>query len=154
MKNKDLYTLSQGLESVGNLVGVTFGYAVNKNKRIIKGEIEVLEESIKTSEGFSEFRKKQEEIVKKYAKKDEKGEFIIKNFNYDIIGNEQEIETAIAPLKEEYKEVIEARETQIKGYNELLEKESGIKLYMVKKEDLPKDITAKQLEGIFDIVEE
>lgn len=154
MKNKDLFSLYQGLKSVGKLVGVTFGYAVNKNLRTVKNELELLEETLKPSEQFLEFRKKQEEIVKKYAKKDEKGEFVIENFNYDIKGSEEEVAKEIKPLREEYKEVLEAREAQEKAYNELLEKESDFKPYTVKKEDLPKEITGDQMASIFDIIEE
>lgn len=154
MKNKDLFSLYQGLKSVGKLVGVTFGYAVNKNLRTLKTELELLEETLKPSEQFLEFRKKQEEIVKKYAKKDEKGEFVIENFNYDIKGSEEEVAKEIKPLREEYKEVLEAREAQEKAYTELLEKESDFKPYTVKKEDLPKEITGDQMASIFDIIEE
>ena len=154
MKNRELFNLYQGLKSVGNLTGVTFGYAVNKNLRIVGAELEILKESNKPSEKFAEFLRKQEDIVRKYAKKGEDGNFIITNGSYDIKGSEKEVTEEVAPLREEYKETLEARETQEKSYQELLEKESDVKLYMVKKEDLPKDITGDQMASIFDIIEE
>lgn len=162
MKNKDLFSLYQGLKSVGKLVGVTFGYAVNKNLRTVKTELELLEETLKPSEKYTEFLRKQEDIVRKYAKKNETGEFIMqttmigedKKYNYDIKGSEEEVAKEIKPLREEYKEVLEAREAQEKAYTELLEKESDFKPYTVKKEDLPKEITGDQMASIFDIIEE
>lgn len=156
MKKSETIALYNGLNSVGNLTGVIFSYGVNKNMSILKLEIEVLQKAITPSKEFNEYDEKRVEIVKEYAKKDEKGEFVLVEVNgrksYDVDGREEEVENEIKPLKEEYKEAIEAQEKQIADYNALLETESDVKLHKVKLEDVPKDITAAQMNAIFAII--
>lgn len=141
MLKKELVGLYNGLNSVGNLVGVIFGYAVNKNLSIMKPEIEALQKAITPSKEFLEYDNKRIEIVKKYALKDDKEQFIIKNNSYDIGDKTEIVEEEVKTLKEEYKDAIKEQEKQIEEYNALLETESDVKLYMVKREDLPKQTT-------------
>jgi hypothetical protein len=153
MKNNELYQLADGLGKMGDLTGVKFAYAIVKNKRIVEDEIKLLSESLKASDKFTEFDKKRVEIVKEHADKDEKGEAKIEGNQY-VVSDTKAMEAAIDPLKEEYKDTIEAREAQIKEFNEMLEKEINIELYKIKQDDLPKDISVAQLESIRWIVEE
>lgn len=158
MKRTEIVNLYNGLNSVGNLVGVIFGYAVNKNLAILKPEIEALQKALTPSEKFLEYDVKRVDIVKKYAKKDEKGEFVLLEVggkkSYDVAGQEDTVENEVKPLKEEYKAAIEDNEKQMIEYNTLLEQESNVELYKVKLENVPKDITAAQMTAIFPIVEE
>lgn len=158
MKNKDLVTLFMGINNVMSLNGVVFGYALNKNLAILKPEIEALQKALAGSKEFEEYNQKRIEIVKKYALKDDKGDFILigqgNEKSYDVGANGDVVESEVAPLKEEYKDAIAGYQKQIDEYNALLEKEADIKLYKVKMEDVPKEITGKQLEGIFEIIEE
>jgi hypothetical protein len=153
MKNNELYQLADGLGKMGDLTGVKFAYAIVKNKRIVEDEIKLLSESLKASDKFTEFDKKRVEIVKEHADKDEKGEAKIEGNQY-VVSDTKAMEAAIDPLKEEYKDAIEAREAQIKEFSEMLEKEINIELYKIKQDDLPKDISVAQLESIRWIVEE
>lgn len=158
MKKSEIIELYNGLSGVLGLVGVTFGYSVNKNLAIIKPEIEALQKALTPSEKFLEYDAKRVEIVKKYAKKDEKQEFVLFDVggrkSFDVAGQEEAVENEVKPLKEEYKEAIELNEKQMKEYNELLDKEAKIDLYKVKLENLPKEITGEQQKSIFAIIEE
>ncbi len=158
MKKSEIVLLYNGLNSVGNLAGVIFSYCVNKNLNIITPEIEALQRSITPSKEFLEYDNKRIEIVKKYAAKDGKGEFIMKVTNgqqsYDVGENEKVIEDEMLPIREEYKEVISNHEKQMTEYNALLDTDSNVELYKVKLENVPKDITAQQMKSIFLIIEE
>lgn len=76
------------------------------------------------------------EAIKKlqedHAKKDEKGKPIIKNDKYLMVDEDK--------FNEEYKE--------------LMDIENEIKLHTVKKEDLPKDVSAKELMVIMEFLTE
>lgn len=153
MLKKDIISLYNGLNSVGSLVGVIFGYAVNKNISIIKPEIEALQKVATPAKEFLEFDQKRIDIVKKYAKKDDKGDFIVKDNQYDVGENRELVEQEVEALKEENRVVIDARDKQINEYNTLLEEEVKVDLYKVKLESVPKDITAAQMASIFLIVD-
>lgn len=161
LKKKDLIVLYNGLNSVGNLVGVFFGYAVNRNLEKMRPEIEALQKAVTPSKEFTEYDVKRVEIVKKYAKKDEKtGEFIIKDKgvagkeSYDVGDNAEVVEKEVGAFKEENKAVVEAHEKKMEEYNALLEQDSTVELYKVKLENVPKEITASQMAAVFPIVEE
>lgn len=154
MDKNDTISLYNGIHSVMGLVGVIFGYALNKNLEIMRPEIEALQKAITPSEKFIEYDKKRVEIVKKHALKDEKGDFIVNASGYDVGDNISIVEEEIKPLNEEYAKAIKDREDQIKEYNKLIKEDSSIKLYKVKLENLPKDITGEQQKAIFPIIEE
>ena len=85
MKRLDLYKLKQALESLGNIEGVTFAYAIVKNLKLLEKEIEILEEVRKPSEEYlEEFQPKVDELVKKYSKKDEDGNPFVKRVKFDV----------------------------------------------------------------------
>jgi hypothetical protein len=152
MKNNELYQLAQGLNAVKDLKGVQFAYAVLKNKKIVKDELDILSEAIKASPEFEEFDKKRVDIVKKFAEKDESGE--AKVINQFVVTDNSALDAAITPLKEEYKKVIEKREKQIEEFNTLLESESTVVAFKIDQASIPNDISVEQLENIRWIVEE
>jgi len=69
--NKEVLELNAGFQSCGNLKGIKFSYAIAKNLRGIKKEIETIQEAT---------TKLQEE----YARKDKKGEKIIIENNIEM----------------------------------------------------------------------
>lgn len=155
MKKQDLFRLQQGLQAVGNLRGVKFAYAVAKNSRKVKAECEDIQEGIKAPEEWEEIEKQQREINMSHCKKDESGnpipdsngQFIILTERKD--DHKKEMET----LKEANKEAYTARENQIEDYNNSMNDEIEFSLHTIEEEDLPAEITAAQLDGIFEMVE-
>lgn len=156
MKNEELFMLNQAITTVGNLSGVKFAYAIAKNKKVIETEIEVLKESVKPSEKFTEYEKKKAEIVKKYADKDEKGNYKADANNQYVVETQKvEFEKEVAPLNEEYKEEIDKRDAQVKEFNEvMLKAEAKFIPFKIKKEDVPVNITVAQTTAIFSLIEE
>ena len=72
MKKADLYNFQRGLEMT-TFEHPRVTYAVNKNKRLVKQVIEDMELAIKPVKEIEEFNKEREELAKKHARKDEKG---------------------------------------------------------------------------------
>lgn len=153
MKNKDIIRLHNGLQQVKDLPGVSFAYAVAKNTRIIANDIESLQKALEPSKEFSEYEEKRLDLAKKYAKKDEKGEPLTEN-NMFVMENFAEFNEQFKALQDLNKDVLDARKKQEEEYLELVEKDVSLELYKIDREDVPKDITGKQFEAIFDIIKD
>jgi hypothetical protein len=155
MLKQDLIVLYRSLNQLGSLQGVKFAYAVSRNIDLIKPELEALEKVSAPSKEYLEFEKTRVALVEKYAVKGEDGKFIMKNNEYEIPKEKQEeLNTEFGKLREENKELFEARENQIKEYNDLLKEESKIELYKVTLNDVPANITVAQMTSVKAIIDE
>lgn len=152
MTNQEIVNLFEALNGI-NLKGVKFNYSVSKNIELLKKEINSFKESTKPSEEFAKYEKERTNLCVKHAEKDGKGKPIIENNEYKIT-NIEEFEKEIAELKEKNKEAIEARQAQLKEFEEFLTKENTITLFKIKVADIPADITTKQLTSIISLIEE
>lgn len=152
MKNKEILKLYTTLSKI-NLPGVKFAYCVAKNMNILKPEVISLEEAKKPTKDFLEYDAKRVDIVKKYAKKDEKGKFIIENQEY-LLDDQDAFEEEFKALMEDNETILKARELQMNEFYDLLEKETDIKLFKIALSDVPQGITTYQMQDIMDIIEE
>lgn len=151
MNKKELLEFNNALKSVSDLKGVKFAYAVTKNKNNIKNEVEAIVEAQNQSDEYKEYEKERIALCEEMAIKDENGKPKINKFNYEI-EDEKAFEVKFDELKEKHKEAIEKREKQLEDFELLLEEAAEVKIHKVKIEDLPNDITPKQLEGIFEML--
>ena len=158
MKKSEVLLLHKALNRLGNLTGVKFAYAVSKNINILKNEIESLDKAMEPSEKFMEYDKARIALVELHAEKDDKGKAKIitsasGSQQYDIDEENKMFKKAFDALKEKHKEAVGAREKQVEEYIKLLETDSDVKVYKVKLEDVPKEITVVQMAGIDEIVD-
>jgi hypothetical protein len=157
MTKQESIKLFQDLNRLGNLKGVKFSYAIAKNIAMLKAEIESLEKAVAPSEEFMKEDEKRVALAKEHAKKDEKGEPVtvteggVSKFEME---DDKAFDESFKKLKEENKEIWDAREKQITEYNELLKTESTVELYKVAKCDIPNDINVMQMNSIMDLVED
>lgn len=160
MLNKgEILSLFRNLNQLGGLAGVKFSYAVARNINLLKPELESLEKSMELPEKFKEFEKERIELVEKWAEKDDKGkpkkEKAENGAEQYIMGaDEKKFEKEFTALKTKHKEAVSAREKQVEEYTKLLTTDSEVKLYKIKLDDVPKEITAKQMAGIYNIIDE
>lgn len=153
MLAKQLQVLSQGIEACGELKGVKFAYALAKNKALLKTELETLQTAITPSEKYMSYEKARVALCEVHAEKDEKDKPKMEGNEY-VITDRKKFDKELEKLQEEHKEVITEREGQVKEFNELLEKESDYKPFMIEYSDVPEDISSKQMSGIVSIVKE
>lgn len=153
MKKSKILELSRALNGVGRLSGVAFSYAVAKNIRLIQPEIEALQKAIEPSKEFSEYDQEREKLAIKHAKKDEKGNPVIENNQY-VLEDKEAFDKEFEKLKEKNKEVLAGRTKQAEDFDKLLLEEVEVKLYKVKLENIPKEITTAEMNSILDIIEE
>ena len=158
MKKSEVLLLNRALNGLAILTGVKFTYAVARNLNILKNEIESLDKSMEPSEKFQEFDKARIALVELHAEKDKQGKAkmeIAQNGaqQYVIDPENKMFKKAFDTLKEKHKEAVDARDKQIEEYTKLLTTDSDVVLFKVKLEDVPKEISAVQMAGIYKIVD-
>jgi len=153
MNKKQLLDFERSLRDVSKLKGVKFAYAVSKNHKALITEIEALKEAEKPSDDFIEYESKRRSLCEEYSEKDKENNPIILNGNYKIIDSIK-FETEFKKLHEQNKIVIDNRKKQMKEFNDLLLESVDIKIHKVKIEDLPEDLTAIQINGIEEMIED
>ena len=86
--------------------------------------------------------------------KKENGKPVINGTEY-VIENKEGFDKELSTLKETYADAISIREKQLKEYNELLETEAdNLEFYKISINDIPKEISVKQMVGIYPIISE
>ena len=122
MKKRETLALNATLKNFLDVQSsnAKFSYAVDRNIKKMKDEVESLEKVLKP------FEEERIAIIKEMAKKDDKGEIIFSKENKDAPEFEDK-----AKLEEKLKELQEKYETTFKEYKELLEEESEIELYKI-----------------------
>jgi len=157
MKLQELINAFNVIKNINVQGEVRFIYKFIKNKKVLEKKVneeqEILNKIIEPDEKLIEFEKKRLEILNEYGEKDEKG-----SLKQDVTGNvivpeekKEEFNEKLQNLIDEYKEVLDKRQEQMKEYNELLNDEvdmSDIKLYKFKLDELPNNLTVKQIEAM------
>jgi hypothetical protein len=153
MKKRELYDLYEGLNNVAELKGVKFAYAVNKNKSKILSELKVLEKSAEASEEYKGYEKERIALCEEHAEKDKDGKANIVSGAYDI-KDRATFDKALDALKETHKKALDDHANHVKDFEVLLETESEVEIHKIKLEEVPQEISVKQLENISLIIQE
>lgn len=141
MKKKELFTLDLIFKNCENNGNINFRYFVAKNQSIIESDLQILKDQHKPTDKFSEYVEKNNELVRKLAERDDKGDYIVDLDNMIHVAKEhsQEFKEASEILCEEYKDVIKIQDDKNIEFNKFLETEleTKITLYKVKLENIP-----------------
>ena len=155
MTNNQMFGLKQALEAAGDLRGVKFSYAVAKNLSKINKEVELIQEAIKPSTEYAAYDTKRIELAKEHAKKDENDKPLMtkrgKEFDIEDL---PKFEKALEKLKKEHQPAVDARIKQLEEFDKLLLEESKVEIHKVKLEDVPEDITSKQMTSLFEMIDD
>jgi len=156
MINRKLKDIHNGIVSCQDLPGVKFSYAMAKNKKKIEGESANFQEAMKMSEEYQKYDKERITLAEKHSKKDKDGNPItITNIqgakSFDIIDMDK-FEKDFAVIKGKNKEVLNKRVKQMEEFEKLMDEEVKIKLTTVKIDDLPQEITTKQIEALNELI--
>lgn len=173
MKNDELYVMKEGLNAVPDKVSyqdekkkgiINFKFSVSKNKRMLNNHLKDVEEAIKSSEDYSKYRKEEQELSKKFCRKDEEGKNIIiptvegrvKGERYDIEGQDDpdsEYSLAFKKLENKYRKEIDERKVQLDKFNIFLEEESDFEPYLIPFNLVPDDLPQSAMDGVLFIIE-
>jgi hypothetical protein len=147
MKRKDLYNSFHALEVVKDLKGVKFAYALLKNKKKIEEEIKIFEEIIKPNAKFEEYEIERIRLCEFHSEKNEDGTPVIISNRYKLV-DDNIFNKELELLKLDYNEFIDERMMQLNEYNKMLEEDINIEIIKIKFDDIPSNISAKELEDI------
>ena len=154
MNKGEFLTLFNNLNTLGGLKGVNFSYAVAKNLNHMKNEVEAIQKTIEETEVFVEFNTKRVALAEEHSEKGKDGKPVTEGTEY-VLADEAAFEKAFKKLQKEYKEAIDARDTQVEDYKKLLDEEvTDFKPHMIKLAKVPEEISTQQMAQIFEIVEE
>jgi hypothetical protein len=152
LKRKELRDLHKNLqENLARYVGVKLAYAVAKNVRALKSEVEILDEMEEPSEEFKSFRDKLYASHLKLCLKDEKGMPIPAPgglFQFETVESRDEAEASEVALREEYQEAITEHEEKMR------ELDIEIELHAVNIDDLNDNLDGKLVSYLMPFLEE
>ena len=155
MKNKKLFEILQKKETLSGIKGIKIAYAINKNIKLVKDEVEALQASLIPSDGYKKFDEDRIAIAKKYCKKDENGKEIVNNDNFVFEGdNQDKAEKEFKELQKKHENDIEERKKSVEEYNKMLDEECNVAFHKFPEIALNNDITVGQLELIEDWIDD
>jgi len=153
MKLNEIPAFRQALENVADYSGEKFAYAVYKNMRLADQTMKNVKKPEEYPKNFKEFEDARVAVCENFAAKDENGKPIIEEGNYKIPDADQKkFEDEINALKEKHKDVIEAKKKIDVDYIEYLGTEADVIFHTVEEKYLPKEITARQIDGISSMI--
>jgi hypothetical protein len=151
MKRKDFGVALNALDSVSELKGVKFAFAVLKNRKKLEAQIEedktIFEEILKPSEGFKEYEEKRIALCEASSEKDEEGNAKTEGDRYLIVDMDKFNED-LSKLTEEYQAAVDDRKKQIDEYNSLMEEDMPLEFHVLNIDQLPEELTEAQLRSL------
>ncbi len=152
MKNYELFTLSQGIQSAGDLSGAKLAYALAKNLKVVTSEIEDLQTGIKPSDIMLAYEAARIELCKLHADKDEDGEALVVDGSF-VITDKAAYDAEWKVLQGTYEVAISASEKAKADYKDLLDEDCNVELVMVSLDNFPDTVTAAQMSQLMSMVE-
>lgn len=153
--NQDLHNLWYGKEELGNLTdSPELLWAISYNLRLIKPEIDKMQESAAFSPEMAEKDEAFRNLYLQYRLRNPRNEQINKHGMPPIDPDKlEEFEIKRKELQDKYAPVIEARDKQNEEINKTMNKNAGVTLYIVSLKLVPKSITGRQMELIFPMID-
>ena len=159
MKNSEMFAFVQNFDKFDGLEGFDFVLLLNKNKRFFEHEIKLMQQTRENNPGFKAYRDATQEILKKYADKDSKGEPIVDPLpgqpgqgNYRITENKVKFNEEHATLVEKHKDDINKQNKLDEAFNASMNKHTMAQLLLIKEEILPRTIKSEQMNLLFPLI--
>jgi len=165
MKNADLFSLKNAIQSVKEKGSNKFKLPLILNEMKIDEHIKALEELRKPSDEFEEYQKKRRKLISVHAELDEgnniklyteeggKGE---RRYDYgipNIVKDKKKYKEKNDALEEEFKEVIEKQNEKMKEFEKTLSEEAAIELKKIPFELFP-EADYEELKILYPLIEE
>lgn len=152
IKREEVIRLDQTLDAVSKMSGTRFAYAVAKNKKKLQEEIESIKAAISPPPRLMEYEEKRRGLVMQYAAKTKDG-----RPDVDAVGNARILdirafEDALAPLKDQYREELEAYEAKTPERGAFLSELVELELHEIPIKHLPKDLKGEDIYMLMPII--
>lgn len=164
MKKRDLISIFSAINTLGNVIGGKFGYAMAKNLNLIKGEVEALEKAREFTAEFKEYDAKRIKLAEELATKGVDGKAMqqvsstnpqMQEYVLDATA-QKKFDKGLEKLKDEYKDAISGMEKRFEDYAKLLDEDIEIAFFphKVNLADVPNTLSVKQMNGIYLLVDD
>lgn len=154
MKNKELYSLLDGLKNSSHFQGLKFALMVAKNTKAVSEEISAIEQSQPPPpDAYVAYDLRRVKLAEAHADRTEEGDAVVVADQYQIILRKSEFEEAWTALKSEYAEAIMQRQVQMNEFQSFMEEESSVGLVQLSHEDLPGDITGGHISRLLPVLD-
>lgn len=153
MKIIDVFNLDAAMEQLENVRGMSFSYALMKNKKIIKQEKDTLTHILPEIPGYKDFINEVNNLLREYCVIDEGMKVFVPKRLEMLEGKPQdEFLTKLAKLHDDNKHLIVARRDQLKEYNEFLQQVPNIEFYHIKQEHIPEEVSFQELYSLIELI--
>jgi predicted transcriptional regulator len=157
MNKLEMYVFVKRNEELDELGGYEFVKTVAKNFNLFKTEVETLDKARAASKEFTVYNEEFNKIIQENSEKDENGSPIVNKLpdgrkSYKIIDTPK-VEKIVKDLEKKYKKAIDDNNDNVRRFNEELETEVTLSYATINEDDLPKDITGKQMKIINSMIE-
>lgn len=149
-----LLEISNNSGILKDIKGIKASYAIAKNLKEIKSEVELISGMEYTSDKLKEYQQKYSELLSKEAKKDENGNLIQAGKGNVVIENIEVFKEKVKTLGEEYKDEIDLKTAKDKELNAFLKEDFEFDFYQFPESELVGDISVEQMMLIFEMIKE
>ena len=138
---RDLMRLNNAISAIeGRKFTVRFSYFIAKNKIQLKEDIAIFEKLRAVNDEFKLYDTERAKLALEHADRNPNGSPKIDNQEFLITIKAGAFQEAMAKLKEEYAEVIEQRNEQLKDFEEILQEDIEYSGATIDYKDIPDDI--------------
>lgn len=146
--------ITNNADKLKSLSGVKLTYAISKNLKALKAEVETMKESNLPSEELTKYNDAYNKLVQAEAKRNDKGEFIPAGQDQIVLKDAVSFKAKKLELDEEYKDEIEKAKAKNVEFDSLLKEPFEFEFYQVLPEFISEEITCEQMDLIFEMIQE
>ncbi len=157
MTNQQIIDFHQKFGSLANLVGYDFVMELNRNFLKVEKEMKVLDSLHDPNGNIKEYRKAATKLYQEFSEKDLTGSPRVEPIGAGqqriVVDPDKETEFGVAfkALKKKHQKELDLQEVRDQEYTDAMTKESSLKLKVIKKDIIPKDMTAGQMRLLFSV---
>jgi hypothetical protein len=152
VRRSELFKIREVLEAMPKGDRFKFSYAVAKNLRKVKTEIEDMEKAREPEQEIIEYERKRIALCQQYAKQLNGAPMVVSNSFVIDEEKQADFNHEMKELQDRYKDAIERGSRKMLDYQVNLRESVDVEFHRVKLEDVPSDILPKDLEVILDWV--
>lgn len=156
MTKGELLELYFGLNSLGELHGAKFAYAVVRNINILKGEAEALIGARNPKQDYVTFEREQVSLAKLHAvmKDGVPQKYTENGKEFYAIADMDKFNKEFEALREKHLPAIDNYQAQLKELETILKEKASVSVYKISREFIPENISVKQFASIEAIVDD
>jgi hypothetical protein len=150
----EILELYFGLNSLGELHGARFAYAIMRNINLIKGEAEALLEARNPKQDYVNFEREQVALAKLHAvmKDGVPQKYVENGKEFYAIADMEKFNKEFEELKAKHIQAIDNYQAQLNELEGMLKEKVTVKVYKIAKDFIPENISVKQFASIEAIV--